>query len=81
MGNRGADMSQGYIDENGQYQDPPNFCPACGSQLAPFMGPEDGPAETWEHPEHPSCKWTEYQNLSTRQIAGMRAAATRAKSN
>jgi hypothetical protein len=45
------------------------------------MGPEEGPAETWEHPEHPSCKWTEYQNLSNRQIASIRAAATRAKNN
>lgn len=74
-------MKQGYIDEKGQYQEPPNYCPVCGSKLEPFMGPEDGPAETWEHPRHSSCKWTEYQNLSNRQIAGMKAAVTRATNN
>ena len=74
-------MKQGFVDENGQYQDPPKFCPACGSEMEPFAGPEDGPAETWGHPAHPTCKWAEYENMTNRQIAGIKAATTRAQSN
>ena len=40
-------MEQGYNDDNGQYQDPLNYCPTCGSTLEPFSGPETGPIETW----------------------------------
>lgn len=64
-------------DERGIYIDPPKHCPSCGSQLAPFMGPEDGPARTWEHPQHTHCKWSEWQNLTNRQIAGIHAAELR----
>lgn len=49
-------MKQASRDENAGGRDPLNFCPVCGSGLAPFMGPEDGPAVTWAHPAHPTCR-------------------------
>jgi len=63
------------------YQDPPRFCPGCGARLEPFMGPEDGPAESWAHPVQPTCKWSEHENLSNRQLAGMKGTVARAASN
>lgn len=71
-------MEKGYIDEHGEYQDPPNHCPACGTRLDPFMGPERKPATSWAHPKHTTCTWSEHENLTNRQIAGIKGAATRA---
>lgn len=70
-------MAKGYVDENGQYQDPPKFCPLCASELEPFAGPEAGPAETWAHPKHPECEWSEYENMTNHQIGGIRAGVSR----